>query len=260
MIYELTLLATALAFFMMGYFCLSIIYKRNDIADEAWGLGFVLLCIGALALGGTSLVGIIITICVTIWGIRLFTHIHHRHKGKGEDARYAVWRSQWKHFLVRSFFQVFALQGVLLFMVALPAVATVLYGGSITVLTIFGIGIWMFGFVFEVNADRQLARFISKEQNKGKLMTTGLWRYSRHPNYFGEVTLWWGIYLCALSVGAHPLVIIGPITITILILFVSGIPMAEKRYRGREDFESYARRTSPFIPLPTKQEADASLS
>ncbi len=246
------LLAIILFIYMTGYFVIAVVQKRNDIADEAWGLGFVLLCWMALMLHGLSQVGVLVTLCVTVWGVRLYRHIHARHQDKAEDPRYAQWRQEWKYFRIRSFLQVFFLQGVLLYCVALPAMSAILAKGSFDLITLAGFAIWMFGFFFEAKADAQLASFIAKEENAGKLMTQGLWKYSRHPNYFGEVTLWWGIYIVALSVGAHPLTILGPLTITILILFVSGIPMTEKRYRGREDFEAYAQKTSPFFPLPPR--------
>ena len=124
--------------------------------------------------------------------------------------------------------------------------------GEINLLVIIGFIVWLIGFYFESVGDKQLANFIHNPENKGKLMTEGLWKYSRHPNYFGEVTQWWGIWIIALSVPYGWVAIIGPITITILILFVSGVPLLEKKYKGRSDFEAYKKRTSIFIPLPPK--------
>ena len=111
----------------------------------------------------------------------------------------------------------------------------------------FGLIVWIFGFYFESTADKQLSNHIKNPANKGKLMTTGLWKYSRHPNYFGEVTQWWGIFLLSSSL----FTIISPLTITLLILFVSGIPLLEKKYEGRPDWEEYKKKTSIFIPLPS---------
>jgi steroid 5-alpha reductase family enzyme len=115
-----------------------------------------------------------------------------------------------------------------------------------------GVTVWLAGFCFEAFGDWQLLQFIRTPANKGKLMTSGLWRYTRHPNYFGEVTLWWGIWLMALSVPGGWLTVVGPLTITTLILKVSGIPMLEKPYEDRADFQAYKRRTSAFFPLPPK--------
>jgi steroid 5-alpha reductase family enzyme len=120
------------------------------------------------------------------------------------------------------------------------------------IIEIAGFLVWGFGFYFESTGDRQLKEFISNPENKGKIMNKGLWQYSRHPNYFGEVTQWWGIFIIALSIPGSSFTIIGPLTITILILFVSGIPLLEKKYAGRPDFEEYKKRTSVFVPLPPR--------
>jgi len=240
---------------MNFWFVISLIKKRNDVADVAWGLGFVLIAWASFIISDNeNWQGILVGILVSIWGIRLAWHINSRHKGKPEDSRYAVWRRDWgNYFLIRSYLQVFILQGIFLLIISTPIMlinknAT----GELNLLLIIGFVIWLIGFYFESVGDKQLANFIHNPENKGKLMTEGLWKYSRHPNYFGEVTQWWGIWLIALSVPYGWLAIIGPITITILILFVSGVPLLEKKYKGRNDFEAYKERTSIFIPLPPK--------
>jgi steroid 5-alpha reductase family enzyme len=123
---------------------------------------------------------------------------------------------------------------------------------SITGLDFLGLIVWATGFFFEVVGDWQLAHFIKNPSNKDKLMQSGLWQYSRHPNYFGEITQWWGIFLLALSLPFGWMTIVGPLTITSLILFVSGVPLLEKKYAGRADFETYKKRTSKLIPLPKR--------
>ena len=139
-------------------------------------------------------------------------------------------------------------------MVALPIlIINKSVDAGVNLLDFIGVLVWIFGFFFESVGDAQLAKFIKDPVNKGKLMQQGLWRYTRHPNYFGEVTQWWGIWLIALSVSHGLLGIIGPITITILILFVSGIPLLEKKYTSRADFEEYKQTTSIFIPLPPRK-------
>jgi steroid 5-alpha reductase family enzyme len=188
---------------------------------------------------------------VTIWGLRLAIHIYSRNKGKAEDFRYKAWREQWgKWFLVRSYFQVFLLQGLFLFLISLPVILINQHTTALSFLDFLGIAVWIIGFYFEVVGDWQLSQFVREPSNRGKIIETGLWKYTRHPNYFGEVVQWWGIFLMAISLPNGILTIIGPLTITILILFVSGIPMLEKKYEGRADFEDYKRRTSAFIPLP----------
>ncbi|MBA3733426.1 DUF1295 domain-containing protein [Patescibacteria group bacterium] len=236
---------------MCLWFVLSLLNKRNDVADTAWGLGFVLLSWVSFYLGQAhGARGLLVALLVSIWGIRLAWHIHRRNKGKVEDYRYAKWREEWgKWFYLRSFGQVYLLQGVLLFLIVLPVLLiNKNIGQNLGILDSVGLAIWILGFVFESVGDAQLAQFIKNTTNKGKLMQSGLWHYSRHPNYFGEVLMWWGIWLIALSVPSGFLSIIGPITITILILKVSGIPMLEKKMEENPEFAEYKRRTSMFIP------------
>jgi steroid 5-alpha reductase family enzyme len=244
-------LGIILFLYMNFWFVVSLLIKRNDVADVAWGLGFVLLAWVSLFISETnSILGIIVTLFVTVWGLRLAWHVHSRNKGKTEDYRYLAWRKQWgKWFYMRSYAQVYMLQGTLLFLVALPVlVINNNLGGDVNILAMLGIVVWIIGFFFEVVGDSQLARFIKNKDNQGKLMTTGLWSYTRHPNYFGEVTLWWGIWLVALSVPYGWATVIGPLTITTLILKVSGIPMLEKKMTEHPDFAEYKKKTSVFIP------------
>lgn len=232
----------------------SVMKKRNDVADVAWGLGFVLLAWTSFFLSGFGVVSFLVNILITIWGGRLAWHIYKRNKNKPEDKRYQDWRKKWKNFYIRSYIQIFILQGILLYLIVLPAIFINLNSlNELGLVQIIGILIWMVGFYFESTGDRQLKDFISNPVNKGKIMDQGLWRYTRHPNYFGEVTLWWGIFIIALSIPNAWVMIIGPLTITILILFVSGIPLLEKKYAGRSDFEAYKKRTSIFFPLPAKK-------
>lgn len=251
--YYLTLALTILGH-MTLWFIVSVIKKRNDVADIAWGLGFLLLAWFSFYLSGYSFKGLLVDGLVTVWGLRLAWHIYNRNKNKPEDPRYLEWRKTWKNFYFRSFLQVFMLQGIFLFIISLPVIYinhSVSRGFGI--LDIIGLLVWGVGFYFESTGDGQLKEFISNPNNKGKLMDRGLWKYSRHPNYFGEVTQWWGIFLIALSIPGSIFTIFGPLTITILILFVSGIPLLENKYAGRPDFEEYKKRTSVFIPLPPRK-------
>jgi steroid 5-alpha reductase family enzyme len=246
----------AVLLYMAGWFIASRVLGRNDIADVAWGLGFILSALVSLAAAGEySPRGLLITGLVTIWGIRLAAHIHSRNRGKGEDPRYRKWREEWgRWFVLRSFLQVFMLQGVLLVLVAAPVVfVNASPAAPFNALDALGVLVFLVGFVFEAAGDLQLARFLRDPANRGKLMTEGLWRYSRHPNYFGEVTLWWGIWLIAAAIPGGWKTVIGPLAITFLILKVSGVPMLEERYEGRADFQEYKRRTSAFFPLPPKR-------
>ena len=246
----------AVLLYMCAWFIAARIRGRNDIADVAWGLGFILAAAVSLIAGGVyPQRGLLVSSLVLVWGIRLALHIHSRNRGRGEDPRYRQWREEWgTWFVLRSFLQIFMLQGALLLLVSVPVVFTnTAQSVPLGWLDLPGLAIWLAGFCFEAIGDWQLLRFIRNPDNKGKLMTSGLWRYTRHPNYFGEVTLWWGIWLMTLSLPGGWLTIVGPLTITILILKVSGIPMLERPYEGRADFQDYKHRTSAFFPLPPKR-------
>lgn len=241
--------AITLFCFMQAWFLLGLFLQRNDVADIAWGLGFILLVWTFFPYEAPTSHSTLIVILVSLWGLRLAFHIQRRHRGKPEDPRYAAWRASWKFFRLRSYAQIYLLQGALLFIIALPILTT--HAASPVAwnhLSSIGFIVWIVGMFFEVIGDRQLRAFTSKPENKGKILQTGLWKYTRHPNYFGEVTLWWGIFLIALGAGSPLWVVVSPLTITLLILFVSGIPMLEARYKDREDFEAYKRRTSIFFP------------
>lgn len=252
--YYLTL-GVVLFVYMTLWFVVSLIKKRNDVADTAWGLGFVLLAWTSFFLtDDSSMRGLLVGALVSIWGLRLAWHIHRRNKGKAEDYRYLAWRKEWGNwFYPRSYLQVYLLQGALLFLIVLPVLMINKNAGSaLGLLDLVGVLVWLTGFYFESVGDAQLARFIKDPANAGKLMQSGLWAYTRHPNYFGEVTQWWGIWLIALSVPNGAWAIIGPLTITYLILKVSGIPMLEKKMSEHPDFAEYKRKVSMFVPLPRR--------
>lgn len=240
--------------YMNIWFAISVFKKRNDVADIAWGLGFVLLVWSAFLLADIfSWQAIIVNTLVTIWGLRLAYHIYKRNHGKPEDYRYMEWRKQWgRLFFLRSYAQVFMLQGAFLFLIVLPALYINLHSIPWSVFSVVGVVLWGVGFFFEAMGDYQLSVFVRNPNNKGKILQSGLWRYTRHPNYFGEVTQWWGIFVMTLSMPGSIVTIIGPITISVLILYVSGVPMLERKYAGNPDFEAYKKRTSKFFPLPPK--------
>ena len=244
-------LALLLWGYMSLWFVISLFKRRNDVADVAWGLGFVLLAWTSFFLSGaTGTRGVLVGVLVSVWGLRLAWHIHARNRGKAEDYRYLAWRREWgRWFYPRSYAQVYLLQGALLFLISLP-VLIINRNASATFGLLDGMGacVWLFGFFFESVGDAELARFVKDPANKGKLLQSGLWRYTRHPNYFGEVAQWWGIWLVALGVRRGWFAIIGPLTITLLILKVSGIPMLEKKMAENPDFTEYTRRTSVFFP------------
>lgn len=234
------------------WFAAALALGRSDVADTAWGLGFLLAAAASfLANGAACDRGLLVTALTTLWAARLSLHIHARNRGKGEDYRYAAWRRAWgRWFPVRSFFQVFVLQWALMLAVALPVIVVNVHrGGGATALDALGVCVWLFGFAFEAASDRQLAAFARDPENRGKILRTGLWRWSRHPNYFGEVVQWWGLAVIALSVPGGWVGLFGAGAITFLILKVSGIPMLEERAARKAGWAAYAAKTPRFWPL-----------
>lgn len=240
-----------LIFFLIGTFI-----KNNSIVDIGWGLGFVLIAWYLMIENWSFLVPrLIITLFVTIWGLRLFVHIIKRNLGKEEDFRYKKWREEWGKWLIpRAFLQVYMLQGVFMGIISLPVILIRYENGpwDLSIMSI-GLGVWIIGFIFESVGDKQLKTFIANPANQGKIMDKGLWKYTRHPNYFGEATMWWGIFLIGMSANISILSIISPLTITTLLLFVSGVPMLEKSMKDKPGYKEYAEITSIFLPLPTKK-------
>lgn len=258
------ILLTTLTFlfvYMCLAFVLSLIRRDNGTADIAYGWGFVLIAWTTFMLGNPGSAALLASLVATVWAARLSVRIYLRNIGKPEDFRYKEWRDAWgKTFVLRSFLQVYVLQGAIIFLVALPLSLLNIYGAGtgIGLLAAIGFVLWGIGFFFEAVGDYQLARFIGNPQNKGKVMDQGLWRYTRHPNYFGESLMWWGLALAAYAtleplMGLSALIsFFSPVLITFLLLKVSGVPLLEKRFEGKPEWEAYKKRTSVFLPLPPK--------
>lgn len=242
--------------YMTIWFLIAVLKKRNDVVDTAWGFGFILVAFAAFSRNpNPSTASYAVLLLVFVWGTRLSTHLYLRNRNKSEDFRYAAWRKQWgRFFMLRSYLQVFILQGLLLLIVSLPAIITAGTSIKINISVWFAAGmlLWLCGFYFEAISDCQLRRFTQNPKNKNKIINQGLWQYTRHPNYFGEVTQWWGIWLILASTTASAsyivLGLLGPITITGLILFVSGVPLLEKKYKSNKAYQEYAKHTNKFFP------------
>ncbi|MCB9802987.1 DUF1295 domain-containing protein [Candidatus Nomurabacteria bacterium] len=232
------------------WFIISLIIKRNDIADIAWGLGYILLVLFFLFQQNNTYEDYLLYILIILWGLRLSIHIFIRNQGKTEDYRYNQWRKEWgKYFYIRSYLQIYLLQGFLLILIASPIILTsVNTNNHLNFLSFLGLIIWFIGFYFKSVGDYQLAKFLKNPENKGKILKTGLWQYTRHPNYFGEVTMWWGIFLIVVNLNNFVYALMSPLTITILILFISGVPLLEKKYQGDPEFEKYKKETNKFFP------------
>lgn len=243
--------ASIIWIFMSVVFIAAMARKDNSIVDIAWGTGFVLTAwVSFFWKPGFTGREMLVTLLITAWGLRLAGHIFLRNRERGEDFRYAAWRKQWgKWFVPRSYFQVYVLQGTLMLGIAYPVI---LINHSRhpgwTVFDGLGLLVWLIGFFFEAVGDHQLQVFKRSPENRDRIMTAGLWSLTRHPNYFGEVTMWWGIFMLAVSVPKGWTALASPIIITFLLLRVSGIPMLEKKYAGNPAFAAYAARTRAFFP------------
>jgi steroid 5-alpha reductase family enzyme len=244
---------------MLVLWLISLAVRNASIVDLFWGLGFVVIAWAAsLALAGDGggrrvvLLGL-----VTLWGLRLTAYLTWRNVGKGEDFRYAAMRERWRgRFAIVSLGTVFLLQGVLMWIVSLPVQAGMLEGGSLGIIAYAGIAVWAIGLAFETVGDLQLARFKADPTNAGRVMDGGLWRYTRHPNYFGDFCVWWGIYLVAVT-PATWWTVIGPIVMTFLLLRFSGVALLEKDIGSRRPgYDEYARRTSAFVPWKPREGRD----
>lgn len=243
--------AIAVVLYMTGLFLIALVRKDNSIADIGWGVGFILVALLSFFLEpGYTLRHLLVVGLVVVWGARLATHIALRNRKRGEDFRYAKWRAQWgRLFIVRSYLQVFLLQGLILLVISYSVmVINHSTDSGWTPWDVLGLCLWLIGFFFEAVGDDQLIRFKRDAANKGKIMTTGLWKTTRHPNYFGESAMWWGIFLIALSVKNGWTAVVSPVVITFMLLKVSGVPMLEKKYAGNREFEEYARKTNAFFP------------
>ncbi len=247
----LTIVLSVFAYMTVVYL-IAQLKSDYSVVDVAWGPGFVLVGVLSLLLSPmTTLRGIIAAILVGLWGLRLGYHILKRNWGKEEDFRYRKMRENWggNAFLI-SYIRIFLLQGILLLFISYPLILLNFFPEKgLGLLDYLGIVIWLIGFAFETVGDYQLAQFIEHRKSKeNRIMTEGLWKYTRHPNYFGEALLWWGIFLLALSVPYGWAGFMGPITIGYLLLFVSGVPPLEERYADDEDYQNYAKKTNKFFP------------
>jgi steroid 5-alpha reductase family enzyme len=242
---------------MTALWLVSLYLKNSSIVDIFWGTGFVVAnwVYFALSPEGFPPRQWLIGVLVTVWGLRLSIHILTRNWGKPEDFRYRKWREEsgsrwwWK-----SYFQVFLLQGLLLWIISAPLLAAQ-SGRLPDQLTFFdfaGLVLWAVGFFFEFVGDLQLARFRANPANKGKVLDTGVWHYTRHPNYFGDAAQWWSYYLIGACAGGW-WTVFSPVIMTLLLLRVSGVALLEKTLEARPGYREYVERTNAFIPGPPKK-------
>ncbi|MHC1774964.1 MAG: DUF1295 domain-containing protein [Lentimicrobium sp.] len=250
---QIYLLSFAAIMLMMTILWLiSIKIKNVSIVDLFWGFGFVVAgAVYFLSTEGTETRKILLMTMVSIWGLRLSIYLAWRNLGKGEDFRYQKFRKDFgeDRYWWYSFFSVFLLQGLLMWLISAPLLGAQFYAGNEPgILDFIGVAIWMIGFVFEAGGDIQLARFKANPANNGKVLDTGFWRYTRHPNYFGDAAVWFGYGLICLSAGSY-IPILGSVLMTALIIKVSGVALLEKTLKeSKPAYQEYVRKTSAFIP------------
>ncbi|MFO8020392.1 MAG: DUF1295 domain-containing protein [Promethearchaeia archaeon] len=268
--------------FLLGYqmiaFIVGTVKKNNGIMDIFYGPGYFVVALTSLInsylIGGTlSIRKIVVTIFVLIWSIRLASYVYIRNKGKPEDKRYTNMRERWKeegkNVVLMSLGKIYLFQGFVIFLVAFPVlwINVVENPGIQNLLSFSGITLWVgalvwaFGFFFETVGDYQLYSFLNDPDRTKKVMDEGLWRYTQHPNYFGEITQWWGIYIITLGVPFGFFMLFSPLYITFQIINVSGIKLQDKMHKGDDAFTLYKRKTSQFFPwFPKKEQKAASES
>ena len=243
--------ALTAAVFMLFMYIAAQIKKDNSIVDIGWGIGFILITLSLIITSDNFDSGTqIFFSMILLWGLRLTLHIFLRAKGRGEDFRYAEWRKNWGNKAAWiAFYKVFMLQGFLMVLIAMPILIYFDKRGAENMsLKIAGVSVFVFGFLFEALGDLQLTNFKKNPSNRGRIITSGLWKITRHPNYFGEAALWWGIGIYSFAFTNSVFVFAGPLLLNVLLLKVSGIPLLEKKYEGTPDWENYKKITPAFIP------------
>ena len=231
----------------------SVLIKNVSIVDIFWGLGFVIVNLFYVAMsGGLNARKILIVVLVSLWGLRLAIYLAWRNIGKGEDFRYQEFRRTYgaERYWWLSYFQTFLLQGILIMIVSLPLLGIHLSAtsGHLNILDYIGIGVWLIGFIFEAGGDFQLASFKNDVTNKGKVLNRGFWKYTRHPNYFGDSAVWWAYAIFSLAAGGY-WQIIGSVIMTLLIIKISGVALLEKTLNNsKPHYREYIQKTSSFFP------------
>lgn len=237
------------------FYLIALLKKNFAVIDTAWGLGFVLISIVTYFHYPLSVRNAVTMLAVFLWGSRLASYLHQRNSGKEEDFRYAEMRRGWgKYANLKAYFMVFWLQGSLMLFLSLPLTTGMMpQKWSPTWFNWIGLGIFCVGLGFEAYADTYLAKFKKRPENKGKICTRGPWTICRFPNYLGEISLWYGLFL--LNLGPNNWwTIICPVTLNLLILKVSGVPLLEKNYEGRADYREYSKRVPRLLPFGKPKE------
>lgn len=255
------LLAAAAAVVVVAFALTLVVARasgRHAVVDVTWGLGFVAIAVVAYVVSGVFGVGdptvrLIVLILPTLWGLRLGGYLAWRNHGKGEDPRYSAMLGD-DHvpgaITATVLRKVYLPQAGVMLVVVLPVLAAMVRASTVTAVVVVGAVLWLVGFVFESVGDAQLQRFKANPDNKGKVLSSGLWRYTRHPNYFGDMCVWWGIFVVAAGHPAALVTVVGPALMTYLLVSVTGKELTEKSMSDRLGYDEYVANTSGFLPLP----------
>ncbi|MFO7252964.1 MAG: DUF1295 domain-containing protein [Actinomycetes bacterium] len=253
--------AAVVALVMLATLGVALRLRRHSVIDTVWGLGFVIVAAVSFFLSGLQGEGVtarraLVLALTAVWGLRLAWHIGRRARGRGEDPRYAALLRRCAGpvvpFTLRT---IYWPQGRTMWVVSLPVQVAMYQNASLGVITVLGVAVWTTGFLFEAVGDHQLARFTADPANRGKVLDRGLWAWTRHPNYFGDATVWWGMFLLACSHWSGLPTVVGPILMTHMLVNRTGKALLERRLartRGPE-YAAYAERTSGFLPRPPRR-------
>jgi steroid 5-alpha reductase family enzyme len=249
--------AVAIAVLMVVTWAISLPLRNVSIVDFVWGLGFVVVAWVSYVVGdGLAERKLLLALMTTVWGLRLALYLLWRNAGQGEDPRYvALRRRRGERFAFQSLWLVFGLQGVVMAVVSLPVqVGSVPeQPDTLGAVEVVGVVVWAVGLFFEAVGDAQLARFKADPDHRGQVLDRGLWRYTRHPNYFGDISVWWGIWIVAAATGVGLYAVVGPIVMTFFLLRVSGVPLLERTIATRRPaYDDYVARTNAVFPAPPK--------
>ncbi len=231
------------------FFLIAVFKKDYSVIDIGWGLGFILIALISYTHNLVSFKNALLLLMITLWGLRLSLYLLGRNKGRPEDSRYAKLRAEWQPKAnIHAYLKVFLFQGFLMILVSLPVIVGMSKNyQKISWINWIGFIIWSVGLSVEICSDHYLKRWKSRDENQGKICTTGPWKYCRFPNYLGEILLWYGVYLTSFEI-LQAWTILGPLTLNFLILRVSGVPLLEEKYKDHPDYPEYAAKVPRFIP------------
>ncbi len=227
---------------------------RHNVVDVTWGGGFVLIALISAATGtGDAWRRLLLLVLVGVWGLRLALHVFQRSRGHGEDPRYTELLSKATgNETLYALRKIYLTQAAALWFVSLPLQVSAVAHGSVVPVVVLGVLVWILGWTFEAVGDAQLKAFKADASNKGKIMDRGLWSWTRHPNYFGDSAVWWGLFLVAASAWPGVLTILSPIAMTYFLVFATGARLLERSMEKRPGYREYQQRTSYFLPRPPK--------